>query len=124
MLNFIVILGFTNAASLAKKAILAQELCVNLGGLDNLFSTSPSIGTETRAGWSLQSLKHIIIQAGSLLDKLTSDKLAAKYESKCTLPMGPLSCKVSKLSNDLDPSRVPLYIVTDVLFTCSFYIVD
>ena len=55
---------------------------MNLGGLDNLFTTNPSIGTETRAGWSLQSLKHIIIQAGSLLDKLTSDKLAAQYESK------------------------------------------
>ena len=79
------LLGFTNAASLAKKVILAQELCVNLGGLDNMFSTSPSIGTETRAGWSLQSLKHIIIQAGSLLDKLTSEQMAAQYESKCCL---------------------------------------
>lgn len=74
--------GFTNAASLAKKVILAQELCVNLGALENLFSSNPTIGTETRAGWSLQSLKHIIIQAGTLLDKLTSDKLAAQYESE------------------------------------------
>ena len=74
--------GFTNATELAKKVILAQELCVNLGGVDNLFSTSPLIGEETRSGWSLQSLKHIIIQAGTLLDRLTSDTLAAQYESK------------------------------------------
>lgn len=47
-----------------------------------MFTTTPCIGSETKAGWSLQSLKHIIVQAGTLLDKLTSDKIAAHYESK------------------------------------------
>lgn len=75
--------GFTNANCLAKKLLLLQDLCLNLGGVENVFGTTATIGSDaSRGGWSLQTLKHIIIQSGSLLDKLTSEKITAKYESK------------------------------------------
>lgn len=77
--------GFTNASNLAHKLVLVQDLCSNLVGLETVFSSKPVIGVdllEYKPTWSIRSLRNIILQAGVLLDKKTSDMLAAKYDSE------------------------------------------
>ncbi|CAH1797693.1 unnamed protein product [Owenia fusiformis] len=64
--------GFLNAGELAHKVTLLYEMCRKLIGTDSPITSNVNLGYDENDGvhgWSLQTLKYVVFEAGAILDK-------------------------------------------------------